>query len=238
MRISLLGLFFILAFVFEARATQSITGFCFNKKVSLAQVKSYLSPILMSKDKVYVRESGNCLEIPLSENRKNLFETYLGKRYDTTRVYRTDGLIEKNQAISDMPQCRLQVEKITKSNLLEDEFSVGSKNRFKRTESKGHQKTTSSLLLTSGVKGSLAVNDQSIEISCHVYNERYRIEVALTSDAGGISTSVNTRKGGRLNLGQLVEELKNRSKNLDINKGLSYGKKKGKSVSDYFLIIP
>lgn len=233
------SLFALISFLltFNLHAKRPLTGFCFESNVSLSRVKSYLSPLLTSKDKVYKRESMNCLEISLSSGRRDLFETFLYRRYKPSRIYQTDGVVEKNQAMGKLPHCRIEIEKIGNSNSTNDELSVGSKNRLKRTQKRGQRTSKSSLLLTSGVKGTLQVNDQSVYVTCHVFGSQYRIELALSSDSSSLSTFVNTSKGNRVNIGEMVDDLNNRSKNLDINKGASFTKEKGKSTSTYYLTI-
>ena len=81
------------------------------------------------------------------------------------------------------------------------------------------------------------MDDQEVFVTCHVFGTNYRVELSLDSSNSSLSTSVNTTKGSRLNIGQMVEDLNNRSRNIDIKKGVNYQKQKGRAVSDYFLII-
>lgn len=230
---------FILVFLFFSTSlyAKSLTGFCFDSNVSLRAVKSHLRPILARKDKVFERQSINCLEISLDAARRDLFETWIYKRYKPIRIYTSNGVLEKNQAMGQMPMCRMMVEKTSRSNSTVDEVSAGSKNRLKRTQNTSSGVSRSSLVLTSGVAGRLRMNDQEISVTCHAFGSSYRVELALESGNSALSTSVNTSKGSRINIGQMVEDLNNRSKNLDINKGIGFQKGKGSSVSDYFLII-
>ena len=57
---------FCLIFINNLSANEGLTGFCFEEAVSLATIKGYLQPILLAKDKIYPRDSVNCVEINLS----------------------------------------------------------------------------------------------------------------------------------------------------------------------------
>lgn len=231
-----LQLLLIIFFSFTAKA-QSLKGYCFENNVSLRAVKSHLSPILSRNDKIYERPSMNCIEVTVSDVREELFETWIYKKYKPIRIYRTDGVVEKNQAMGQMPMCRMTVERVSKSDATNDEASVGSKNRLKRTRSKSGGVSRSSLLLTSGVQGRLRMDDQEIFVTCHVLGSTHRIELSLESGASALSTSVNTSKGMKINIGQMVQDLNNRSRSLDINKGAGIVREKGSTVSDFYLII-
>jgi len=218
-------------------SAKSLTGFCFEKNVSLRTVKSYLQPILAKSDKVFERQSMNCIEVALDASRKDLFETWIYRRFKPSRIYTSNGVVEKKQAMGQMPMCRMMVEKTNRSDSTIDEVSAGSKNRLKRTQNTSTGVSRSSLVLTSGIAGRISMNDQQVLVTCHVFGSSYRVELALESGNSALSTSVNTSKGSRINIGQMVEDLNNRSRNIDINKGIGYQKGKGSSISDYFLII-
>lgn len=235
LRINFLLIFLsILSFSAEAR---SLTGYCFESNVSLKAVKRHVAPILARKDKVFERPSMNCIEVTISNSRKDLFETWIYKKYKPLRIYTTDGTVEKNQAMGQMPMCRMTVEKVSKGNSTIDEASVGSKNRLKRTENKSQGVSRSSLVLTSGVAGRIRMNNQEVFVTCHVFGSRYRVELSLDTQNSGLSTSVNASKGSRINIGEIVENLNDRSRKIDINKGVGYQKGKGQTASTYFLII-
>jgi hypothetical protein len=230
-------LFFLLFCASTTLEAKSLKGYCFESNVSLKAVRSHLSAILSPRDEVFERPSMNCIEVTISSTREELFETWIYKRFKPIRIYRTDGVVENNQTMGQMPMCRMTVERVSRSDSSIDDVSVGSHNKLKNTRSKSNGVSQSSLLLTSGVRGRLRMDDQEVFVTCHVFGTNYRVELSLDSSNSSLSTSVNTTKGSRLNIGQMVEDLNNRSRNIDIKKGVNYQKQKGRAVSDYFLII-
>lgn len=206
--------------------------YCFEQKVSLNEAKAYVKDVLLPKDKVGIREIGHCLEISVSENRKELVMQYLTRRY---------GRVTQSGASSkrDYQECLFEITQTMDGNRVEDELKVASNRRtvVTRGEVTEGSKSVSTLRLAEGRYGSLEVNDTQIDLRCLQRGRGFELEVRMLTDKGNISTSIEIQKGVSIDLGQTVEDLNEKSRKVGVPVGVNYKKSTGKRIKRYSLIL-
>lgn len=223
----------------SATIADDLYGFCFDSHISLSQVKSYLRTIALPKDRIYLRESLHCIEVELSAARKTLFETYLWKKYRIVRQYSGVGSTPTQQE-RVMKHCRIKIIKTGKSKSKTNLYKIGENSTIRQTDKKGESKSVSQLVLGEGLPGELKVDEEDLKVICRSRGkDYYALEIYLKSKIKNsqISTAINARRGQKINLGNVVDQLKDKERTLSINEGIHYQKKRGTSNVNYDLII-
>lgn len=88
-----------------------------------------------------------------------------------------------------------------------------------------------------GFSGYIQVNEERVELTCQrVSGNGYRIAINLQGPDQGVGTALEVRKGQRINIGSVVNDLNQRRKSLGVPKGMEVEKTTGKETKDYFLI--
>lgn len=212
-----------------------LESFCFPGSTSLDKVSSHVSAILAPRDKVFKRESLNCLELEISPSRKELVEKWIRKKYKVMNTY-SEGVSNKTQSMVTQ-NCRLKVDRISKGTSQTNNTRIGSRNSLSQTNTRSSGKRTSQLLLGLGQNGSMRVNDEIVFLSCRGVNGGgYVIGVSIDSESSGLTTTLQVTKGSKVNLGQVVNSLNSRSNTVGIPRGIDKSKRKSNESFDYYLI--
>lgn len=207
-----------------------LRSFCFERGVSLAEAKSYVLGILNNQDKVGIRESMHCLEIALDEPRVGLVHSYLNRRYQ--RV----SLVGEQAPVSKV-ECQMEITESEDRNEVTNEAGLGKRTVLKRsnlTESSG---TVSSMRLGEGRWGSLEVNGTQVDLRCLKRGERFDIEVRMISPKGFVSTALEVNRGQQIDLGQTVQDLNNKTREVSTQTGVLQKTTEGTRTRRYTLVI-
>ncbi|MCR9205047.1 MAG: hypothetical protein NXH75_10745 [Halobacteriovoraceae bacterium] len=212
--------------------------YCFKRSQSLDQIKSYLQTVTAPKDKIFKRESTHCLEIKISSNRKDLLEKWMYKKYRPLKNY-NESRGTNMPATSTQPRsgtCRLKIETISSGNANTETYAVGKRNTVNKTNTKSSGRKVSSLLLGVGFSGYITVNDEKAELKCQsVGGAGYRVALSVQGGQNGIGTNLQVRKGQKLNIGDIVNDLKRKRKSIGLSKGVEVESTKGSEKTTYFL---
>jgi hypothetical protein len=234
----IIKIFIFLQLLFSFSIQAELMGFCFDQGVSLNSVKGYLSPILAPQDKVFKRESVNCLEIEMDNNRVPLFETYLTRRFRLTRQYAgNSGAPAKTSSnITSLEHCRFQLKKVSNEKRKKDLYKIQKGGALRQRVTTGEGERVSQLLLGLGRKGSLSIAGEKMDLLCIKRGVGYEVDFYLISAGGNqVSTSLSITIGQELNIGSVFEDLKRKTREIDISKGIVIEKEKGGINHDYFL---
>ncbi len=214
-----------------------LKGYCFKATTSLDKVISQMNAFALPQDKIFKRESLNCIEVKLSDARHNMFVTILEKKFPLTRTY--GGAKSKSLATkySQKNNCKIEILKVTNKSAKGNSAKVGPKSNLSKSVSKGSRTTSSRLLLAPGRSANISLDGTSVDIKCYPSgNSMARVDVSLSYDASRLISSINTRKGKRVNLGQIVDKLNDKSKEISLRRGLEYKKENSKRSSNFYLI--
>lgn len=210
--------------------SEQLRSFCFDRSVSLIQARAYVKTILKSSDSVGLREAYHCLEIPLEETRVSLVEKFLSRRYPSVHL-------SGSMAAASKVECNIEIVESMNKDEVADEKGLGSRTVLKRSQSNAVQKTTSTMRLGEGRWGSLEMNDSMVNIRCYKRANRWDIELRVSSDQGFISTSLEVQSGQQIDLGQTVQDLKEKNRDLSIQSGVLQKDKTGQKVRRYSATI-
>lgn len=224
-------------------AEKEVFGFCFNRSVSLNQVRAHIDIILAPGDKVYKRESVNCLELLITARRQKLFRNWLTKKYPISDEYAVSQRGGSVPAISTSKvsnqHCKFEFLRTMKDKLDTTKVEVGSRSGIRKTENRGSGELVSNLMLLEGRKGSIDIGDQEVYLTCNRSGSRYILDVNIKGLDSSLMTSVEVFTGQKLNIGDIVEKI-NR-KNREINSkgfvGGSLEKSKGQTTYNYFITL-
>jgi len=228
----------IVLFLFSQNSySLGLKGLCFKASTSLDRVLMDMKALALPKDKFFKREAVNCIEVKLSDARFSLYQKYLKRKYLITRTYsgmdtgatRPQGLTGQN--------CRIEIQKVSSDESTTKQFGLGKKTKLSKSQNSGSRTSTSRLLLASGQKSNMAMDGNSVDLVCWPSSDvTARIVVSLSYDSSRLSTTVSVRKGQKVNLGQIVDKLNDKSRDISLRRGLGYKKTNGQRVSDFFLI--
>lgn len=207
-----------------------LRGFCFKRHVSLNQVQSYLKQITAPGDVILKNTNKHCIEIGVSGKRMGLFDKFISMNYTVVSRY-GGGVTAKGQ------ECLFEVENLRSLDRNRKDFSIGSKNRLRDSNQNEVAKSTSTLRVQEGKLAQLHVDSTLLTLSCNILGRVTEVEISLGSKRSNIITSVQMKRGQRVDLGRVVDDLSNKERNLSINTGASFSKTKGKRTSEYYLIL-
>jgi hypothetical protein len=215
--------FFIWAISFSSYGLET---FCFNQSVSLDEVKSYLSPIILPQDKIGKRELTNCLEVETSHERASLFGAYLGKRYS---------LVQNHH---QQKSCRIRVESESVSSDRDINVRVGAKSRVRAYDGQGKGISQSELTILQGKFGTLRYEDQSYFISCVERGSgQYEVEVYLNMGSSDVITTLSLAKNQKTEIGNYIKKYNDDKKGISSRKGISYKKDSVKESGAFYITI-
>lgn len=231
--------FLTMTWVSLSLCASGLKGFCFERNVSIRQVKGHVSTIKAPADKIYLRESLNCIEMNIDNSREDLFRKWISRRFKIIRQYsgNSNGAVITKKLIRG--QCNMKLRRVGKGQSETDNYQLGKSSKASKTISNNKNERVSTLVLTEGLRGSLSINGNRVELVCNRAGATYyQLDVFTTDQSGNeISTNVSVNKGRELNIGQVVENLDNSSTNLDINQGIGRTKTQGNIQYDYFISI-
>ncbi len=138
----------------------------------------------------------------------------------------------------DKDVCNLEVIKTIKSVERNTNISLKKINLIK-SESSSSYISKSFLILQSGKNGEISVNEDKVNIHCLASSTgNYSLDIELITKTENqqsqIKTTIDITKNQKINLANIVEELKVRGNELSL-KNVKYNKKQGHIKYDYFL---
>jgi hypothetical protein len=217
-------------------STMALEGYCFSRGTSLSRVSSHVQVILAPKDKVYKRDSLNCIELEISASRKDLVEKWIRKKFRVLKTYTDAPSLGNNNAQPITANCRLKIERVSQGKSQVNRTRLGSRNSVTQTNSSLNGVRTSNVVLGLGFSGSIRVNEEQVSLTCKsIINGGYLVSVSIDSESSGLVTTLQVYRGKKVNLGQVVNTLNSKTNTIGIPSGLDNSKSKSKETFDYFL---
>ena len=209
----LINSFLFIVFSLPSYASVDLVSYCFENKTNLAGVESSLSFLLLPREKVFLRPEQNCIDVLTSNDRANLLEKFLSKRFTLIN----EGGRRASEVIQE-EQCQIELKTTKKKLTNTKDFKLGNKNRANVGTDSIQEVSTSQLLLGSGRSGSLDLEGRSLYIECrkttagiyHLvfsYNEKDRAKV---------SSEISVTRGEVVQIAQVTNELDTKNKTLGI----------------------
>ncbi|OUR93463.1 hypothetical protein A9Q84_18490 [Halobacteriovorax marinus] len=224
------NLIFLILILTSSVHAMDLRGFCFSRRVSLDQVENYLKQITAPNDIILKNTNKHCIEIGVAGNRSGLFDKFISMNYNVTSRY-------GGGALTRGRECNFEIENVKNLDRESDEYSIGKKNRLKKTQETSVSKSTSNLRVMEGKLAQLHVGSTLISLSCSGAGRVTEVSVSLGSKRTNIITTVQVYRGQRVNLGGIVDDLSNKERELSIKKGASLTKSKGKRTEEFYLIL-
>lgn len=205
-------------------------SFCFERRNSLEDIKSYMQKIASPKDQIYLREKDHCLDIESSEIKEPLFRQWAQKRY---RLVTSSTTVQPSSKM-----CRLKLTQ--EGSALEDKTQVSLTRKqalLRKAELSKRSSRVRTLLVQSGKEASLRVDDSKLQIKCYWRNATtYETVFSLESLKNSISSSLTLRKGQRIELGDVVDDLNQKDNSASLS-GIKHQKNTRDSKISYWLEI-
>jgi len=225
----------ILSLLFVSKALSAESFLCLEKDQSVQTGYNYLENFLLAKDRAYANLETNCIDLSVDETRYELLNNLLAKKFKLTSFKNTD-----RGETSSAPQCEMQIIQSGQNDSSVKSGSVSSNVKVNAFESNSESRSVSTISGTSGEPIQFNAYGESIKITCRVMARgRFEIIVALSSQStnSALATSINVIKGEVVNLGKLMREAKNNTKNLDIKQGIASTVGNEKIESHYDLVV-
>ena len=218
----------------------ALYGFCFDDQIKLSEAHQYLQQILLPRDQVFYRESKHCLEIELSNQRKELVEKFLYAKYRNLNVYGDDSL--DLNLIKENKTCKIQLIKKGTSTPSQQEYMLGTKNKLASSTSKEESSSVMEMVLTQGLRGRLQMGDEEMEISCkELGNGKYQIEIFVKSGAENktsqLSSSVIVDSNSPFEIGSVVRDLKKGDQKISLSDGFQKSDATEKQNINFYILI-
>lgn len=229
---------------------QSIIRFCFKSEGLRRAAMSELPTFLLKGEEILNTSVNYCNDIISTKKRVDFLSQFIGTRYGGfTEVVNKEG-----------KTCRLVIHKVGTENKKTRKFKFNKKPGAREETSTKTINERSSLVLTSGKKGSLTFDQQKLEVKCVLIGQsNYDLEFSMTyipkttsaltsngelvkvsdgkpSNTTEITTSVQLTKGQKLDIGGVVKDLNDKSRTLSLT-GIDYSKTTGQAQTKIYLSI-
>lgn len=229
--------FLLILFFIPSLSWSAIYGYCFSRSTSLDSAISHLDKIRSPRDSFHKRTSVHCLEVNGNPKFFGLYRKYLSANFNILRSYKgSDANVAVEQNIP-RGMCKIKIIKTGIENSSKDEASVGTKQRLARSESKKQVNSVSNMVLSYGKKASLRVNEDSVAITCDKSGGGYQLAFKIEGKNSNLSSNAYVAAGGKLDLGQIVNDLNAKNRSVSINDGMSYQKDRSNTTYNYSLEV-
>ena len=196
-------------------------SFCFDRSVSLLQAKSYLRDILAPSDQLTENRQLNCLEVMIEDKRSDLVFQYLKRRYPKVEV------LGGNHHSPSLSECKIEIVESDLRDEVINEHGLGKRTVVKKGEFNTTSKKRSTMRLMEERWGALRFDQDSIEIKCSKRAAFIEVEVRMNSPSGMVATSLQVQPGVEFDLGQTVQDLTQKSRDLSTETGFLEKKTSG-----------
>lgn len=208
--------------------------YCLNEATNAnkAKVTTSLSPYLKSGERI--DWIGDCFTLPLSIGRDMLFQKIISDAASFT--------VGSDIIVSQRP-CELELVEESSSQANGSRYEVRGSGQalIRNSKSESEGKTTSRLLLSSGRPGKLYVDETFLEVVCTLGTNPAiaEVQVWLIGNEGRaqISTTLTLSKGQRQFLGDVVKELKDKNRHINIPQGAGASKKSSNQKTSFYLVL-
>ncbi len=220
--------------------------FCFRKETSLQEVQAYLSPYLLLKDKIYENTDDNCLQINLSDYRKELFEKQLRRNFFIKDIYKETNSKITVDSPGAMGQCSLEFTIKGKSANQSSETSAHVDNDAVLTASKKETNnvviSNSQILVLSGKSASIQWEGKNIFVTCITKGQNqaelsFALNDSKIKNSKSISSSVNIYEGQELNVGSVLADINGTDSKISTDVGIDIVKSQENQNLSYFIIL-
>lgn len=236
-----LGIFFL---CLNSYAQVSVHGFCFDRSVSLQEVKKQIAVLLKKDETVDFRNSLHCLEMNLSPARKDLFERVISKKFHISRIYQenSSGLQNSNQLTGPTINCHFELVTVSSGNTQGRRAGVEINNKFKvlahDSSSQEDSKSSQNLLVGVGRSSTLSIDDQNLSLTCDSLSAQgANVTLSFTSASGGLSNSIFIMKGGNVEIGSIVDSQKHTAHSIGTVPRQEINHSKSNRHKKYFLYL-
>ncbi len=212
---------------------EEVETYCFRAPENVKNVSDRISFILTDRDKIQLNSESNCVDIYSSENRMKVIDKLIRKNFNPI-----DSVQPKDSGNLDQDHCRIELTETKKRNIDERTISAGEKNKVSDLNKFGTESNTTQLLLAYGRPGSIDIEGKSLNIVC-VKNSsgNYHLNFYINSSGGNkISSDITVSPGQNVEVGSIVKDLDNKSKEFGISK-IEFNKSEGKVEIRYTLKV-
>lgn len=215
--------------------SQEMRGLCFNRATSLKEVKSYVSKIISRHDKVLLNNSKHCVELIADSKRMDLFDKFISMNYSVIGRY-------GDTSAPTGKECLFEIERVKKSNKKTQSYNISKNPSARENNLSSSSKSVSTLRVLESKTAQLYVNEILITLTCRPKGKITVVDISLGSKRTNVITSVEVRKGQRVDLASVVDDLSSKNRGIDISTGndrYQAGKSKstGKRTEDFFLTL-
>jgi hypothetical protein len=211
--------------------------YCFNGE-NLDEVKAYLNPILKKGDTVDFLRSRNCLDLSIGANRAVLFDKWLKRKYHYVKNLPSTSAGHKVSRHGVTPEhCRLELIKKERIASKSIRGNVGKKINARQRTGLQERVSRSEFLVMTGKQVTQRMNDEEVYMTCSQRGSAYQLDISLSGDKGGISTSVTIMSGQEVNIGELVQKMKSNNSELSTRTGVTLDKSSSQGKATYFIKV-
>jgi hypothetical protein len=225
---STLPLFFLCSLNIDAK---EIVNYCFKKPTNIQENKRYIDEFAVSGEFSTYNVQKNCLEIMMKNKQREvlydaLVHKYISNKY-SKNSWSSSTNVTTNTTVSKK-SCNIKIitEKVGINR--NNNFNIRYKNKinasYLNNKSSNKTQSTSMLLLQPGRPGSIQLAQDKIILKCFPQgSSSYEIEISLMSKnenkkkgekVFSLSTQVRVQKAQRLNIGQIINQLKDGSNSI------------------------
>lgn len=223
---------FLLLALFISQSSQA-RNYCFSKTVNLSEVRKDLSVILIGESSISSGNGPNCLYVRASGTQGMIVDKFLHKNYWIVSKDRNDSIS------ANIQQCIIEVETKSKKESNSRLFDLKGR-RIKAKDNFDHSKgsSISSLVVSSGRRGTLSLDGNEIQVSCIARGNSFDLDFYLQKSPGNfVSSSITVQKNQKVNIGGVVKDLEAKGRKLSIKPSVDLNKNSGKKRMDYFISV-
>lgn len=216
--------FIILVFVIPVKADDKVYfQACFNEKKLASSAYKEISFIQNKSDKI--KTVGKCIDFYIDQTREGLYQKFLQVKF--MGQYN----LSSSETSQDERQCKLEIietQKLLRNNLI---IETSKNHLLSQSNRNKNLISTMNMYISHNMSGSMIIDNESIKIHCRVVKNGYNLKISANSDNFTLETSRYISKGSIIDLGDFIQDLDNKNKELSLSKGIKLNDSIGSKYS-------
>lgn len=204
---------------------------CFKSSVDLEVIKKQFDELILKDEKIIISKRSHCLMLDMTDARKKIFEEMMSKKYELKS--RSDV-----ESLSSGRMCSLKLMAVTKKKVKSHRSQVSKRINLSASNSEDQSRRVTSLVAMENYPASFSYNMQKLNYKCRLTSSGATLTISIDHSFNGqLSSTISIKKGQWAFIGDIVENLNKKNKEISTKSGFIYTGQKGREDKKFYISI-